>query len=252
MRRELIRGVGRHSRKGPAVKGRDTGAAAVADGERGATRSESGPGRRRVDSAAPSAGDGHTPFHDVPQARGGHPEQREQGGGWGTGTQQRYGDWQGLGPGQQAYARQAVARQLTAQQAAQRAADRRPTTGPQTGGTPLIPGPRREFVDAFDRADAPTAQPEEAEGSDGSGDVPGTGAREGKGGKGRAFTGIAAAAVTTVLAVVVAGQVAQDSGVTPRSHRRPRVSTGRAPRTPPAPWSGRPRKRSRSRWRPNP
>ncbi|WP_329207648.1 DUF3152 domain-containing protein [Streptomyces sp. NBC_00683] len=212
MRRELIRGVGRHSRKGPAVKGRDTGAAAVADGERGATRSESGPGRRRVDSAAPSAGDGHTPFHDVPQARGGHPEQREQGGGWGTGTQQRYGDWQGLGPGQQAYARQAVARQLTAQQAAQRAADRRPTTGPQTGGTPLIPGPRREFVDAFDRADAPTAQPEEAEGSDGSGDVPGTGAREGKGGKGRAFTGIAAAAVTTVLAVVVAGQVAQDSG----------------------------------------
>ncbi|WP_333734896.1 DUF3152 domain-containing protein, partial [Streptomyces sp. IBSBF 3010] len=35
--------------------------------------------------------------------------------------------------------------------------------------------------------------------------------RESKGGKGRTLTGIAAAAVTTVLAVVVAGQVAHDS-----------------------------------------
>jgi hypothetical protein len=41
-----------------------------------------------------------------------------------------------------------------------------------------------------------------------------------KGGKGRAFTGIAAAAVTTVLAIVVAGQVADgrdDDGVRPQS-----------------------------------
>ena len=35
--------------------------------------------------------------------------------------------------------------------------------------------------------------------------------RPAKGGKGRTFTGIAAAAVTTVLAVVVAGQVAADN-----------------------------------------
>jgi hypothetical protein len=43
---------------------------------------------------------------------------------------------------------------------------------------------------------------------------------KGKGGKGRAFTGIAAAAVTTVLAVVVAGQVAigrEDSGASTQS-----------------------------------
>ncbi|MFD9503670.1 DUF3152 domain-containing protein [Streptomyces sp. NPDC060035] len=206
--------MGRHSRKGPEVKGRDTGAAAAAGS--GTARSGSGDGRRRRDSATPSAGEGHTPFRDVPQARSGHPEQREPGGGWGAGTQQRYGDWQGSGTGPQAYARQAVARQVSAQQAAQRAAERRLTTGPQTGSSPLIPGPRREFVDAFDSADAPTAPPAQplglpdaADGPDGSGDAPGGG---GKGGKGRAFTGIAAAAVTTVLAVVVAGQVAQDSG----------------------------------------
>jgi hypothetical protein len=41
--------------------------------------------------------------------------------------------------------------------------------------------------------------------------VRGAGKRDGGGGKGRAFTGIAAAAVTTVLAVVVAGQVADGS-----------------------------------------
>ncbi|WP_410098514.1 DUF3152 domain-containing protein [Streptomyces sp. STR69] len=39
---------------------------------------------------------------------------------------------------------------------------------------------------------------------------PGSGAGRAKGGKGRTYTGIAAAAVTTVLAVVVAGQVAGD------------------------------------------
>lgn len=41
---------------------------------------------------------------------------------------------------------------------------------------------------------------------------PGVGAGSAKGGKGRTYTGIAAAAVTTVLAVVVAGQVAGDGG----------------------------------------
>lgn len=55
---------------------------------------------------------------------------------------------------------------------------------------PFIPGPRRES-DAEDLAES---LPEEAPAK--------------TGGKGRTFTGIAAAAVTTVLAVVVAGQVA--------------------------------------------
>ncbi|WP_055492432.1 DUF3152 domain-containing protein [Streptomyces sp. TP-A0356] len=91
------------------------------------------------------------------------------------------------------------------------------------------PGPRQEYLDAFDEeegdegedvfaprrsgvaARAPLAaaratapEPEtDADGATEADAVPGKG-----GGKGRTFTGIAAAAVTTVLAVVVAGQVA--------------------------------------------
>ncbi|CAM5525078.1 hypothetical protein SMICM304S_04898 [Streptomyces microflavus] len=94
---------------------------------------------------------------------------------------------------------------------------RQPAAGP--GGDAARP--RREFVDAFD-ADAsapagtpdarpgagaagPPVEPDEALGGESSE------RRDAKGGKGRTFTGIAAAAVTTVLAVVVAGQVADDS-----------------------------------------
>ncbi|MGW4568253.1 DUF3152 domain-containing protein [Streptomyces sp. NPDC004561] len=98
-----------------------------------------------------------------------------------------------------------------------------------SGGTGR--GPRQEYLDAFGgggedpedvdvfapRAGAkrrPEAQPDEAtptkpataSGADGV-QVPAQ-----RGGKGRAFTGIAAAAVTTVLAVVVAGQVAAGRG----------------------------------------
>jgi hypothetical protein len=107
-----------------------------------------------------------------------------------------------------------------------------------------VPGPRREYVEAFDRtppgrtprpdpysADPYAARtdwdtghgrpPEIAADSeagalpdgDGGGTPdgePSDGGPQAKGGKGRAFTGIAAAAVITVLAVVVAGQVAAD------------------------------------------
>ncbi|WP_031083205.1 DUF3152 domain-containing protein [Streptomyces sp. NRRL WC-3549] len=216
--------MGRHSRKGLEATGRE---AAAGGGEAGA---DAGPGRgrRRRDAAVPAPGDGHAPSHDDPRVRGGHPEQHEPGGGWGTGPQPRYDATRGQAArSQEAHARQAVARQLTAQQAAQRAATRRaPAPGP-TAGAPLIPGPRREFVEAFDAAPpdpgrtpprqaaadgagTPGGAPGAAAGPDG-GD--GTGAtRDARGGKGRTFTGIAAAAVTTVLAVVVAGQVAQDSG----------------------------------------
>lgn len=129
------------------------------------------------------------------------------------------------------------------------------TPGARTA-PPRMPGPRRDYVDAFgdEFADedlfgngatgatrAPTGPPpprtpqprdpytsvtdwdrsvdedeeargelwaDGADGADGPGAFPDDDARDGKGGKGRAFTGIAAAAVTTVLAVVVAGQVA--------------------------------------------
>lgn len=214
--------MGRHSRKGPGATRRETGGAAAGTG----TGVERGTGRRAREAAAapPPPRDGHIPFHDAPQVRGGHPEQREPGGGWGTGPQPRYdGRRDPDGPGAQELfrARQAA---VARQQAAQQAAGRR-TTGPQTGSATLIPGPRREFLEAFD-----TAPPVRPQGSasavnaeDGGGDTARTSMEPGGpdapdtqgpkgGGKGRAFTGIAAAAVTTVLAVVVAGQVAQDSG----------------------------------------
>ncbi|WFB07544.1 DUF3152 domain-containing protein [Streptomyces sp. LX-29] len=133
--------------------------------------------------------------------RGGHPEQREPGGGWGA-----------LG-------------------------ESPISTGPQGGAR--IPGPRREHLDAFDGPAAPTwdtrgpaghgggdggAGPISGISDDGSripaparaGGGSGTGVSAharggtpaGRGGKARAITGVAAAAVTAVLAVVVAGQVA--------------------------------------------
>lgn len=240
MRRELIQGVGRHSRKGSGAIRPD--AAAEPGGERAAARPAPGGGRRRRTAPAPT-GDGPGPFSsDAPQVRGGHPEQREQGGGWGTGPVPRYGQGpsaprphpphpypgphagpdhrsadarpdSGGATGPQDAARQrAVARQVSAQRAAQRAADGRATQQPAPPGGP-VPGPRREFVDAFD-TDAPSAGT--PDGVDGAESDPEAGEPDeraaARGSKGRTFTGIAAAAVTTVLAVVVAGQVAEDSG----------------------------------------
>ncbi|MFE3603614.1 DUF3152 domain-containing protein [Streptomyces sp. NPDC059142] len=201
--------MGRHSRKGPVPQGSPS-AGGPAPGDPGPDREGQGRRRRSGDGQEQDSdqhgGPGHgTPAHGVPQVRGGHPEQRESGGGWGSAR--RYGDRQGAPP--------------------------RPTGprtagsgGPATGGTPVIPGPRKEFVDAFDAfgtldsAATPTPRPipkpggrdggggtdaaPPGEDEDGSGQDPEEPAR---GGWGRALTGIAAAAVTTVLAVVVAGQV---------------------------------------------
>ncbi|MCF6526432.1 DUF3152 domain-containing protein, partial [Streptomyces sp. JJ36] len=150
-----------------------------------------------------------------PQARGGHPEHREPGGGWGrTGTERGPAP---PGPG-----------------------------SPPAQGAPAgrIPGPRQEYLDAFDapgddvfaagapgRAPAgdPAArpgsvppgagvpgrrQPPPEEGPAGGGPAAdeddGARPRPERHSKGRTFTGVAAAAVTTVLAVVVAGQVTGD------------------------------------------
>ncbi|MGW2640298.1 DUF3152 domain-containing protein [Streptomyces sp. NPDC001348] len=128
--------------------------------------------------------------HDGPQARGGHPEQREPGGGWGD------------------FRRRPV-----------RPGAPGPGTGvPRQGGPG---GPRKEYLDAFDeggdgfaprpgvarqRADAygPAAETAGADGVMSPAGEP----KQAKGTKGRTFAGIAAAAVTTVLAVIVAGQVA--------------------------------------------
>ncbi|MFI8002307.1 DUF3152 domain-containing protein [Streptomyces sp. NPDC086010] len=203
--------MGRHSRKGPEAKGRDAGTAGA---ERAPGVPQPGTGRRGRD--ARPAGDGRGPFRDAPQVRGGHPEQHEPGGGWGTGPQPVHDgrqDTSGPAAHEAFRVRQAVARQQAAQRAAGRTQPRR------TGDAPLIPGPRQEFLEAFDTTPsrpAPPAPPVATAGSaadDGGCDgAPGGGSTRGKGGKGRAFTGVAAAAVTTVLAVVVAGQVADGPG----------------------------------------
>ncbi|WP_308011843.1 DUF3152 domain-containing protein [Actinacidiphila acidipaludis] len=82
----------------------------------------------------------------------------------------------------------------------------RPLAAPQGR---LVPRPRQEFVDAFDAPVAATApaaaSARMAAGGDGEHPGDGDGGRRG-GGKGRAISGAAAAAVVTVLAVVVGGQ----------------------------------------------
>ncbi|MFE2418395.1 DUF3152 domain-containing protein [Streptomyces hokutonensis] len=177
-----------------------------------------------------------TPARGVPQARAGHPEQTESGGGW--------GELRGQG-GRAGVPRAPVAGGPVPPGAGpvlpiprQRQA---PQAGAQRGGQ-RGRGPRQDYVDAFDedgdvfapragvaahRSDPYAAVTDwtsesdaGAEGDvDGAAGVPpggrgrsGVGTGPAKGGKGRAYTGIAAAAVTTVLAVVVAGQVAGDGG----------------------------------------
>ncbi|MFJ4963668.1 DUF3152 domain-containing protein [Streptomyces sp. NPDC088729] len=229
--------MGRHSRKGPGAVSPDA-STAQPGGERGASAPAAGSGRRRRVAPATPNGGPSAPFPDAPHVRGGHPEQHEPGGGWGTGPQPRAGEVYGApaaaagapshdrphprpAPGDGAPAAQrdatarqrAVARQVSAQREAQRVSDGRTAQQPAADAG-VMPGPRREFIDAFD-ADAPTAGP------DAPGEGPGTGAdgvaggpgprRDARGGWGRTLTGIAAAVVTAVLAVVVAGQVADDS-----------------------------------------
>ncbi|MHB9859237.1 DUF3152 domain-containing protein [Streptomyces sp. YIM S03343] len=211
----------------------------------------------------------------APRARGGHPEQREPGGGWGrfgsaaraagpaaqpggaTGPggpsipQQRHAPpaGTGIGPG-------------TPRGPRPRTGSTGPTTAPGPGARPGY-GPRQDYLDAFDTPgdvnangtvfaprpkstrtqknprtakipkaagplDATTSHPSDPHPTDPFASVtdwpPGIGIPNdpqddediaptgepapGKSVKGRTYTGIAAAAVTTVLAIVVAGQVA--------------------------------------------
>ncbi|WP_329224000.1 DUF3152 domain-containing protein [Streptomyces sp. NBC_01485] len=153
---------------------------------------------------APRFPDG-TPAHGFPQVRGGHPEQRETGGGWGDLSGRRTGTGQPVIPRQ---------RQMP------------PGSGRQGPRQSL----RQDYVDAFDevddafpRAGTPYAPPRahtqdpyasldtsfDTSVTDRGTGEPGSvqGAKGSKGTKGRTFVGIAAAAVTTVLAVVVAVQV---------------------------------------------
>ncbi|GHG37574.1 hypothetical protein GCM10018777_63200 [Streptomyces albogriseolus] len=166
-------------------------------------------GDRTPPNGVPRYADG-TPAHGTPRVRGGHPEQPDDGGGW---------------------------RALHGRSAAG-AGHGAPAAG---RGVPLprqrqapVEGPRRDYVEAFDESDdlftprkpvtrrpadpyatvtdwdsAPATGVPSDTGAGVVDDEPPTGVpAQTRGGKGRAFTGMAAAAVTTVLAVVVAGQVA--------------------------------------------
>ncbi|MFF8287979.1 DUF3152 domain-containing protein [Streptomyces sp. NPDC016309] len=209
--------MGRHSRKGPAPQGSEE-----TKGEaRGAVRegARPGSGRRRKSSGPPP--EAHHP-HGAEHVRGGHPEQREPGGGWGEPG--RYGDWRGVPARPAPPTGPAGAGSGPAGPAPAGPAARGPATG--VGAGARIPGPRREFVEAFDRAPHDGPLPE------GPGRPPlreaGPPAGGGRsGGKGRTFTGIAAAAVTTVLAVVVAGQVT-GTGPDSAAARPPGEAAGRA------------------------
>ncbi|MFD5051651.1 DUF3152 domain-containing protein [Streptomyces tendae] len=185
-----------------------------------------------------------TPAHGVPRVRGGHPEQREPGGGWGE-LGGRPGA--GYGPGVGARPGGPGAPGSPASFAPSSPSGP-PAPFPRQRQAPGE-GPRQDYLDAFGEDDDvfaarpqrrapgavrpadPYASVTDWSAADGAGT--GGGAGDGgipadvgadaddqpptgdpapvKGAKGRTFTGIAAAAVTTVLAVVVAGQVADGS-----------------------------------------
>ncbi|MGW6565338.1 DUF3152 domain-containing protein [Streptomyces sp. NPDC054975] len=213
--------MGRHSRKGPApappadtAQGRGQGQGPGQEQGQGREATGAGTGRRR---RAPGAQETypHDPYASAPQGqRTGY----AQGAGTGVYRQAPSGYGQQTAPGGRpvwdtpmhgtpvytAPAETAVRgghpEHPEASPRPERYGDgqgRRRKAPPETteAPPPFIPGPRREN-DADDR---PEPLPEETPAK--------------SGGKGRTFTGIAAAAVTTVLAVVVAGQVAdRDSG----------------------------------------
>lgn len=223
--------MGRHSRKGPAPRGSESDDKSGISTAGGPQDLGPDPGSvRRGRGAAPTGSERHTPSgygpsgygsseYGPPQVRGGHPEQHEAGGGWGV--PQPYDNRQG-GQG-----RQGAQRLQT------------PVASPRTIATGArVPGPRREFVDAFDQ---PQSQAQSQQGRvpgprgaqraadpyasvtswddvpdlvsepdvpDADGEAPEE--SPAKAGKGRTLAGVTAAAVATVLAVVVAGQVATD------------------------------------------
>ncbi|MFG2655896.1 DUF3152 domain-containing protein [Streptomyces sp. NPDC048425] len=141
-----------------------------------------------------------TPAHGVPHVRGGHPEQFEGG----ARGETRMGVGYAAAP-----------------------------------AAPVVPSPRsrprQDYVDAF----APPVRPSDPYGAvtdwdaeGGEPEVAGAGSAEDeepgdKRGKGRTYTGIAAAAVTTVLAVVVAGHVVQGRGGAADAHAQSAAGTGK-------------------------
>ncbi|MFF8608593.1 DUF3152 domain-containing protein [Streptomyces sp. NPDC015346] len=191
--------MGRHSRKGPAP----APAAPVDTGLREGAGSGTGRRRRTPDEDAYPARDAYPPQNAYPSTNTPHANGDANGGAYGRGAGRPVWDTPMHGtpvysPPADASVRGGHPEHAEDAPRAQRYGDRRDAARPAAGPpaaedrAPFIPAPRRESA-------APEELPEEPPVK-----APG---------KGRTFTGIAAAAVTTVLAVVVAGQVAEgDSG----------------------------------------
>ncbi|MEU1119359.1 MULTISPECIES: DUF3152 domain-containing protein [unclassified Streptomyces] len=138
-----------------------------------------------------------TPPHGTPHVRGGHPEQREPGGGWGDG-----GPGAGAGAGAGAGVRRGRAVPGPRQDYVAAFPDELPEgfePAVETGDGP--PAPRDPYASVTDWSDADGLHPD-----DPGGDGPDTGARGGRR-RGRVLAAVAAVAVTAVVAVVVAGQL---------------------------------------------
>ncbi|WP_281727967.1 DUF3152 domain-containing protein [Streptomyces sp. RKND-216] len=167
-----------------------------------------------------------TPPGGTPQARGGHPQHREHGGAWGGGPATgppptvagpRSGGPRpgvprsGAAPGPRYGPRQdyldAFDDDVFAAGSASRSAPPPEMPGRRAsgavGGGHGAPPPRAE--DPWDSA-SPGPDGDHEGGHEGDHDDPETGPQRART-KGRTFTGVAAAAVTTALAIVVAGQV---------------------------------------------
>ncbi|MFF2651224.1 DUF3152 domain-containing protein [Streptomyces sp. NPDC058045] len=238
-------GFGRPGAGGAPVSGpRADGPAGYGSSGRGAAPDPAGPGTpaqgtpafRWPGPALPETGAGGDAGGAGVGAvvRGGHPEHREPGGGWGAVS----GAEASAGPDAPSVPRHTPAggtpRPVRRPGGPGAVGPVRSAAGPGAVAPPegpRIPGPRREYLDAFDDEDVfaprgsrfPVAlqdpgagrelegwgEPDGRDGLDGDSEEGGPEApTRSKGGRGFTFTGIAAAAVTTVLAIVVAGQVA--------------------------------------------
>ncbi|MFI5662975.1 DUF3152 domain-containing protein [Streptomyces sp. NPDC051684] len=267
--------MGRHRRRGSADGAQDAVDVQMEAEAHAPSRSGVGTGRRRrgpteapQPAPAPPPASGRPPFLGHTSARpgadpvrGGHPEAREPGGGWGTAVPPVAGPvasargpehgvtvpadapLSGPRPRQERPAQGAPVQGAAAQGAAAQGAQAQdasvrstPPQGTPVQEAPAQAHPRQEYIDAFDApkgfhapassnastgVDAPAATDPYARVTEWDAEPPvlpedGTpagadGGRERRG-RGMTFTGIAAAAVTTVLAVVVAGQVADKDG----------------------------------------
>ncbi|WP_306317975.1 MULTISPECIES: DUF3152 domain-containing protein [unclassified Streptomyces] len=231
--------MGRHSRRGPADGAEEAVDIPAAPEAHDPSRAGSGTGRRRrvpadappvpAPAPAPPSASGRTPASGhtsarpgTGQVRGGHPEPGEPGGGWGAAGGRGASVPRVAGPVTSVRGPEdghGVTVPAEPALPGPRPRQGRPDQGRPDQGRPRQERldqrhPRQEYLDAFDAPagadpyarvtewDAePPAPPE-----DPAGEQSDDGGRE-KRGKGMTFTGIAAAAVTAVLAVVVAGQV---------------------------------------------